>query len=113
MTAQKPENWVKRGTTWIGYKAHLSETCDPEEPHVIVNVLTTPAPVTDFEVTGPIHAALAGRDLLPATHFVDAAYIDAGLLTESKSEHQIDLVGPLRGDVSWQVLSGLAPAHQM
>ena len=92
----------KRGTTWIGYKAHLSETCDPEELHVIVNVLTTPAPVTDFEVTGPIHAALADRDLLPATHFVDAAYIDAGLLTSSRSEHQIDLVGPLRGDVSWQ-----------
>ena len=92
----------KRGTTWIGYKAHLSETCDPEEPHVIVNVLTTAAPVTDFEVTAPIHAALANRDLLPATHFVDAAYMDAGLLTSSRSEHQIDLVGPLRGDVSWQ-----------
>src|SRR4051794_35101855 len=45
----------------------------------------------NFEVTGPIHAALADRDLLPATHFVDAAHIDAGLLTSSKSEHQIDL----------------------
>jgi transposase len=47
-------------------------------------------------------AALTERDPLTATHFVDAAYINAGLLTSSKSEHHIDLVGPLRGDVCWQ-----------
>ena len=57
----------KRDITWIGYKAHLSETCDPGEPHVIVNVLTTPAPMTDMEVTALVHQSLASRNLLPTT----------------------------------------------
>src|SRR3954471_20400511 len=75
----------KRDITWIGYKAHLSETCDPGEPHVIVNVLTTPAPMTDMEVTALVHQTLVGRNLPPATHFVDAAYVDAGQLTASRA----------------------------
>ena len=33
----------KRDISWMGYKAHLTETCDPETPHVITNVETTPA----------------------------------------------------------------------
>src|SRR3954453_15652837 len=92
----------KRDITWIGYKAHLSETCDPGEPHVIVNVLTTPAPMTDMEVTALVHQSLASRNLLPTTHFVDAAYVDAGLLTASRADHGIELVGPLLPDTSWQ-----------
>jgi transposase len=31
----------KRDIAWVGYKAHLTETCDPEIPHVITNVETT------------------------------------------------------------------------
>jgi transposase len=92
----------KRDITWIGYKAHLSETCDPGEPHVIVNVLTTPAPMTDMEVTALVHQSLASRNLLPTTHFVDAAYVDAGLLTASRADHGIELVGPLLPNTSWQ-----------
>jgi hypothetical protein len=45
---------------------------------------------------------LADRILPPATLFVDATLIDAGLLTSSKNEHQIALDSPLCGDVSWQ-----------
>jgi hypothetical protein len=91
----------KRDITWIGYKAHLSETCDSGEPYVIVNVLTKPAPMTDMEVTALVHQALAGRNLLLATHFVDAAYVDAGLLTAGRAEHGIKLVGPMLPDTSW------------
>ncbi len=28
----------KRSTTWIGYKVHLTETCDEERPHLITHV---------------------------------------------------------------------------
>ncbi|MEO8613266.1 MAG: hypothetical protein ABI690_35575 [Chloroflexota bacterium] len=31
---------TKRDTTWIGYKAHLTETCDVDTPCLITNVET-------------------------------------------------------------------------
>jgi transposase len=34
---------TKRGMEWVGYKVHLTETCDEGTPHLIVNVETTPA----------------------------------------------------------------------
>jgi len=34
----------KRSTTWSGYKAHLTESCDADCPHLVVHVETTPAP---------------------------------------------------------------------
>ena len=58
--------------------------------------------MTDMEVTARVHQALAGRNLLPATRFVDAAYVDAGLLTASRADYGIELVGPLFPDTSWQ-----------
>ena len=32
----------KRDLTWLGYKAHLTETCDDDQPHLITHVETTP-----------------------------------------------------------------------
>ena len=32
----------KRSVDWVGYKVHLTETCDRDAPHLIVNVETTP-----------------------------------------------------------------------
>ena len=58
--------------------------------------------MTDMEVTALVHQSLASRNLLPTTHFVDAAYVDAGLLTASRTNHGIELVGPLLPDTSWQ-----------
>ena len=34
----------KRSTTWIGYKVHLTETCDEDRPHLITHVGTALAP---------------------------------------------------------------------
>ncbi len=92
----------KRSVTWVGYKVHLTETCDAEAPHLITHVETTPAPVSDIDRTAPIHEALAARGLAPAVHFLDAGYVDAPLLLSSQSEHGIELVGPVRPDASWQ-----------
>ena len=54
----------------------------------------------------PMHEALAAKALLPSTHLVDAGYVDATLLVSSLKEHQVDLVGPVRTDVSWQARAG-------
>lgn len=92
----------KRTTTWTGYKVHVTETCDDDVPHLITHVETTLASVTDNVMTAPIHRALADKTLLPATHVVDAGYVDAQLLLESASTHQITLFGPVRPNSSWQ-----------
>jgi transposase len=92
----------KRSVTWVGYKVHLTETCDAEAPHLITHVETTLAPVSDIDRTAPIHEALAARGLAPISHFLDAGYVDAPLLLSSQSEHGIEMVGPVRPDASWQ-----------
>lgn len=96
----------KRSTTWTGYKVHLTETCDADAPHLVVHVETTPAPVTDSDMTAPIQQALADKDLTPATHLADAGYVDADLLVTSRTKHGIELLGPVRPDVSWQAKEG-------
>ena len=55
---------TKRSVTWVGYKVHLSETCDEDQPHLITHVGTTVATDSDIEALGPIHQALAERDYL-------------------------------------------------
>ncbi len=92
----------KRSTTWTGYKVHVTETCDADAPHLVVHVETTPAPVTDSNMTAPIHQALVDKELPPTTHLADAGYVDAELLVASQSKHNIELLGPVRPDVSWQ-----------
>jgi transposase len=92
----------KRSTTWTGYKVHVTEMCEPGQVHLITNVETTPAVTADVDLTAPIHARLAARDMLPGDHLLDAGYVDAELLVGSQFEHGVRLVGPVRPDVSWQ-----------
>lgn len=92
----------KRTTQWIGYKVHLTETCDDDLPHLVTHVETTSAPIADGAVTPTIHAALKTRDLLPAHHLVDTGYLDANLLAQSQQEFGVNLIGPTRPDVKWQ-----------
>ena len=99
-----------RTTTWTGSKVHLTETCDPHAPQLITHVETTAASTTDVTMTAPIHEALAAKALLPSTHVVDAGYLDATLLVSSPTQHQVDLVGPVRTDVSWQARAGQGDA---
>src|SRR5215217_657256 len=63
---------------------------------------TTTAAVHEARCTAAIHAALAGKGLVPAEHLVDAGYVDAELLVRSREDHGIDLVGPPRVNASWQ-----------
>jgi transposase len=74
----------KRSTTWVGYKVHLTESCEPHLPLLITHVETTSAPVSDNAMTAPIHAELERKHLLPTEHIVDTGYVDATLLVERK-----------------------------
>lgn len=91
----------KRQSEWIGYKVHLTESCDDELPHLILNVETTPAPTTDYEVTPLIHTHLRERALLPREHYLDSGYMTADHLLDAQAL-EIDLIGPVREDPSWQ-----------
>jgi len=88
--------------TWTGYKVHLTETCEANALHVITHVETTEAAVSDVDMTEPIHQALAAHQLLPDEHVVDAGYVDAELIVQSRQDFNIELMGPVRPDVSWQ-----------
>lgn len=95
----------KRETEWVGYKVHLTETCDAKLPHLITDVLTTPATTPDHAVIGIVQEQLAARDLLPSEHVVDAGYVTAERLVDSQQQ-QIDLVGPTTPEPGWQARAG-------
>lgn len=103
---EKERLGAKRETEWQGYKVHLTETDTPDGPYLITDVQTDPAPATDKEALPEIQTKLANRELLPATQFVGAGYVTAKLLTTSQTDHQIDLLGPLVLDSSWQAKAG-------
>ena len=103
---------VKRGSGWGGYKVHLSETCHQPGPdgrrpgpNLITHTGTTPAPVTDAEMTEPVHGALAARGLAPGEHAADTGYASADLLLAARARG-ITLTAPLPPDGSWQARSG-------
>ncbi len=96
----------KRETTWVGYKVHISETCDANQPDLITHVLTTAATTPDSVMGPTIQQELADRDLLPGTHLLDSGYVDSELLVSARTEHGVDVVGPTFGSYSRQRLAG-------
>jgi transposase len=92
---------TKRDTQWVGYKLHLTETCEPAHPDLITQVLTTPSTTPDCTMGPPIIQDFAARDLLPGTHLLDSGYVDADFLVTAQ-QHQVDVVGPPFGSYSWQ-----------
>lgn len=96
----------KRGLTWLGYKVHITETCDEALPHVITHVETTAATLGDNDALPAIHETLAQVQLLPSTHLVDTGYVEAKRLVESRDAYGIDLFGPTPGNRWWQSQQG-------
>jgi transposase len=97
---------MKRQLAWLEYKVHVTETCDDDAAHLITHVTTCPAMQPDMTSTAGIHEGLAALGLLPAEHFVDSAYVDAGLLASSQREHGVSLEGPVRGTSSRPARAG-------
>jgi hypothetical protein len=88
---------ARRESYWLGYKLHITETCDDPPPctcrppgagagegkhgtgcahlvfpNLITNVATTDATVTDNQMTGAIHDDLTARNLPPGQHYADS-----------------------------------------
>ncbi len=81
---------------------HLTETCDPDAPHLITHVETTPATTPDCEQLPTIHQALARKGLRPREHVIDAGYPDGAILADSQLDHGVAVIGPVPRNVQWQ-----------
>jgi transposase len=97
---------TKRNTQWVGYKTHLSETCDDGYPDLITQALTTPATTPDCVMGPVIQQDLAQRALLPGMHILDSGYVDAQFLASAQHLHHIDVIGPPFGSYSRQHRAG-------
>src|SRR5882724_9332228 len=129
--------WGAKGPDlhWPGYKLHVTETCDdppacgcpPDPPpppppprrcahdplpNLITGVATTSATVTDAEMTIPVTAALAGKGLAPARHYLDSGYASPGHMITAARDHGVTLVTPLLGNYSRQAREGKGYSRQ-
>ncbi|MCA1717094.1 MAG: IS1182 family transposase [Actinobacteria bacterium] len=93
---------TKRSMDWVGYKVHLTESCDEGFPHLITDVHTTAATATDVKQLSAIQDGLARSGLLPAFQLADASYVCGSNLVSSHARHKIDLIGPPYKDNTWQ-----------
>ncbi len=96
---------TKGDRTWIGYKAHLTETCDEDRPHLVTQVETTVATGTDYEALPRVQDELERREILPAEQFADAGYVAAENIVTSQ-RRGIELIGPVAADPQWQARAG-------
>jgi transposase len=93
---------TKRSMDWVGYKVHLTESCDEGFPHLITDVHTTAATATDVKQLSAIQDGLARSGLLPAEQLADSSYVCGSNLVSSHTRHKIDLIGPPYKDNTWQ-----------
>jgi transposase len=92
---------TKRALKWVGYKLHLTESCQEGAPKLITSVRTSVATATDVKQLCPIQEGLERSGLLPAEQLADAAYVCGSNLVSSHTR-RIDLIGPAYKDNSWQ-----------
>ncbi|MEU6709134.1 IS1182 family transposase [Streptomyces wuyuanensis] len=101
--------WSAKGEDlfWIGYKVHLTETCDTptgagtDVPRLITDVHTTTATVPDVKATASIQRHLAARQVAPGEHYLDSGYPSVDLVVEAAGRG-ITMVTPLLADHSPQ-----------
>lgn len=130
---------IKRGESWLGYKLHITGTCDDPPPcscrsgagtaaagsrghargcanqvfpNLITHVATTAATVTDNQMTGIIDDDLAEHDLAPGRQYLDSGYLSAAAVLHAARSHGITLAGPLLADTSPQARAGGYTAAQ-
>ncbi len=93
---------TKRDLHWIGYKVHLTETCEDEQVHVLTHVETTYGRWPMSRCCPPSmkrSAPQAYRQL--RTMWMQATWEVEVLLAEQQTKG-IHLVGPVRPDPGWQ-----------
>ncbi len=101
-------HYADKGTKqWIGYKVHVVESVDPQQPikkksdpaeHFIIEILTTEA--AQDEMTGMAEALKqehAHHEITPQTMYADAGYVTENTLREAE-QNGMELLGPTRPD---------------
>lgn len=84
---------TKRGKSWTGYKAHITETANEKgEVNFVTDVTTTNACEQDSETLPQIQENLAEHGLKPEQQFVDKGYTTGDNLADSQ-EKGIELTG--------------------
>lgn len=83
---------TKRGRSWIGYKMQVTETCDEDKPHLIVDLEPTGALDNDSPELPNIQARLQAQDTLPSEQQVDQGYMSGEYLVKS-AKLGINLMG--------------------
>lgn len=96
----------KLSQTWVGYKVHVTETCNDDNPNLISHVLVRNATEQDVDVVEIIHQKLQSKDLLPDIHLVDRGYTSAPLLYDSQRDFGVNLFGPVVEKQVWQHQTG-------
>jgi transposase len=104
---------AKREVFWLGYKLHVTETCDDAPPcgcgsagcargcpaaafpNLVTAVATTAATVTDNQLTAVTDDGLAAMNLAPGRHYLDSGYLSAAIVAGEYRRHGIVLAGPL------------------
>jgi len=82
----------KRHKSWVGYKEHITETCDEGLPSLIVDAQVTDATEGDNDQLPEIQERLAERGMQPGEQLVDQSYMSGPNLARSAGQG-IDLVG--------------------
>jgi Transposase DDE domain/Transposase domain (DUF772) len=97
----------KRKKQWVGYKVHVVESVDPEQPakrkgepaeHFITEILTTEA--AQDEMAGLAEALQREREhheIEPQAMYADAGYVTENTLSQAE-QNGMELLGPTRPD---------------
>jgi len=96
----------KRAMTWIGYKVHFTETCDPDAPNLIPQVETTLATEQDVEALPRIQHDLAQHDRRPHEQLLDWGYGSSDIMIQAEDDYGITMICPVQPDQSWQARAG-------
>jgi transposase len=95
-------HWAtKRSKDWVGYKLHVTETDDPDMPHLITDIAITPAPEYDGTALPAIRERQAAHENLPGERYADSAYISGEHIVDGRTLGE-DLIGPMRETVTPQ-----------
>jgi transposase len=92
---------TKRGQDWVGYKLQVTETDDPDTPHLITDIAITPAAASDMGALDAIRERQQAQDNLPGERFVDSGYVSGENIKDGQTVGE-NLIGPIRSTITPQ-----------
>ena len=97
----------KKTKQWIGYKVHVAESVDPQQPikkkgepaeHFITEILTTEAAQDEMAgLTEVLRREQQHHEITPQAMYTDAGYVTENTLTQAEQDG-MELLGPTRPD---------------